>query len=954
MMPADAWERIRTLFDRARSLPPDRRAVMLDANDAEPAVRQAVHALLRAHDALESGMESGFLDQLDPLRAAPLLSDAAPPPDSSAPPDPDELTPGTEVGHYRIVRRLGRGGMGVVHLAHDPRLDRFVAIKLLPHHLSVNPVARHRFEEEARAASALDHRNIVTVYEIGDAPGGRLFIAMAYCEGATLRQELQAGPMPVERAITIATRVADGLAAAHQRGIVHRDIKPRNIIVTAGDTPKIVDFGIAQVTGSALAQAALTPGTIAYMSPEQTRGEPVDARADVWAAGALLYEMLAGRRVFAAGEEQALVSAIRSDDPEPLARLRPDAPASLCALVERCLAKDPVDRPADGGALLAELVAIGTPAPVAPRRRPLAPLAAVLALVTLVAAAGIGVQALTRTPALEPRRVAVAAFENRTGLAEHDDVANMAGFWIENGLWHVGFIEVVPLAAFSADPSLGDASPRTLARGAGARLLLAGALYRHDDVLRLQVRITDVKDGRLVAAVDPGEASLTAPLDAVEEMRRRVQSVLAARLDTVLTHVRAVDRPPRLEAYRAYLAGRDAHVAGDLPGALRNFRAAAALDSTFVLPRVISGLVLNLLGESAAADSVVRRLELERDALDAFSRAHVDWLRGVLSGDTRASRDGMQAAAALAPGSTLPNYQLAEETLELGQPAEAVRVLDSFIPEQGELRGWFPYWRILADALHLQRSHRRELREAQRAGNLYPDDPRALMIELQALAARGRIDGLESVLEAAIMRPRPGEPNPGALLLLSGLELRAHEPVWRRDRHRRAARGFLERAVAWYRASPDQGPRRRYELARALVALDRHEEARAVLEALRRAETGAAPGRSPFSPGSTPHSPDPIAYTGALGVLAAGTGDTADADAALAWLETVRDPYARGRPTYWRAAILAARGRHDDAVALLRDAFDQGLPHSIALHTAPELDVLREYRPFQVLMRPPD
>ena len=199
----------------------------------------------------------------------------------------------SSTSRYRILGPVGIGGMGVVYRAVDTLLDRTVALKFLPPMLTPNPRAKARFLDEARAASALDHPNVCTIYEVGETAEGQLYIAMAYYEGETLKRRLERGPLEVAEALHIALQVARGLAKAHRHGIVHRDIKPANLMVTADGIVKILDFGIAKLPEQVLADPLL--GTPAYMSPEQARGEEVDARSDVWSLGAVLYEMLAGR-----------------------------------------------------------------------------------------------------------------------------------------------------------------------------------------------------------------------------------------------------------------------------------------------------------------------------------------------------------------------------------------------------------------------------------------------------------------------------------------------------------------------------------------------------------------------------------------------------------------------------------------------------------------------------------
>jgi len=263
---------------------------------------------------------------------------------------------GRTVSHYQIVDRLGGGGMGLVYKARDTRLDRDVALKFLPKEWSHEPLLRERFSREARAASALDHPHICTVYDIGETDDGQLFIAMAYCTGPTLKIRIHEGPMPVEHAVGLAIQIASALESAHEAGIVHRDIKPANILLTDRDQAKIVDFGLAKLAGeAAVTREGSVIGTPAYMSPEQATGGDVDGRSDLWALGAVLYEMLTGRRAFSADHERAILYAITSSDPTPIHTMRADVPAELQRIVRRLLKRNPKERYQTAGELLGDL-----------------------------------------------------------------------------------------------------------------------------------------------------------------------------------------------------------------------------------------------------------------------------------------------------------------------------------------------------------------------------------------------------------------------------------------------------------------------------------------------------------------------------------------------------------------------------------------------------------------------
>ncbi len=252
---------------------------------------------------------------------------------------------GKIVSHYKILEKLGEGGMGVVYKAEDTKLKRTVALKFLPPELTRDPEAKKRFVREAQAASALDHSYIGTIYEINETEDGQLFIAMACYEGETLKQKIEKGPLKIKDAVEFAMQVAEGLANAHEQGIIHRDIKPDNVMVTGANRVKILDFGLAKLQGqSQFTKEGTTLGTVAYMSPEQLRGEDVDHRTDIWSLGVLIYEMVTGRVPFKGDYEQAVTYSILNEEPEPMTGLRTGVPMDLERIVAKAMAKEPAER----------------------------------------------------------------------------------------------------------------------------------------------------------------------------------------------------------------------------------------------------------------------------------------------------------------------------------------------------------------------------------------------------------------------------------------------------------------------------------------------------------------------------------------------------------------------------------------------------------------------------------
>jgi serine/threonine protein kinase len=322
------------------------------------------------------------------------------------------ITAGSKLGPYEVLSRLGAGGMGEVYRARDPKLNRELAIKLLPITLSTDKGFLARFQAEARAASALNHPNIITIHDLGEVDG-HSYILMELVDGKTVRELVDGGALPLKKTLQLAAQAAEGLAAAHARGIVHRDLKPENLMVTKDGVLKILDFGLAKTEtfgGSAEDQtvsAGITGtepgtvlGTVGYMSPEQASGQPVDFRGDQFSLGTILYEMITGKRAWRRKTPAESLVAIIREEAQPIAAAAPDTPTALRWIVERCLAKDPEDRYAatkdlarDLRALsehfsdLASGSAVGVRAPAAAKTR-LGPPALALAAAALLLGAG--------------------------------------------------------------------------------------------------------------------------------------------------------------------------------------------------------------------------------------------------------------------------------------------------------------------------------------------------------------------------------------------------------------------------------------------------------------------------------------------------------------------------------------------------------------------------------------
>src|SRR6476469_5571434 len=598
-MEPELWQRVTDLFDEAMTRGPKERIAFLEeACEGDRDLRKQVERLVKSHE--KSG---DFLESSAFAVAPELLTD-----------DRTSASVGELIGHYRIESLIGIGGMGEVYLARDERLGRKVALKLLPERLTADETQLSRFKTEARAASALNHPNILTVYEIG-AEGNRQFIATEFIEGMTLRASLACGRMNLRAALEIAVQVASALAAAHEAGVVHRDIKPENIMLRPDGYAKVLDFGIAKLTEQSPASDHYEVGTTAvlqtgpglvlgtghYMSPEQARGQTVDARSDIWSLGVVLYEMVGGIRPFLGDTPSDCVASILKTELPPLSGVLSDVPLKLESILQKALRKNSDERYqtikemlADLRNLKGELEAEGSSPQTKARagsivskiKRHKRGVLLTLAAILVAAAFAYSFYFVAPAPSPNEKSIAVLPFEN---LSEEKSNAYFADGIQDEILTRLSKIADLKVISRTSTQRYKNTSQSLseIANQLGVANLLEGSVQKTNDQVRINVQlIRAANDSHLWA--ETFDRKRTDIFSVESEVAKNIADRLRAKLTGREEEGIAAKPTDNPEAYDAYLRGlaytlKTGPSPADALGAQKYFREAVRLDPKFAL-----------------------------------------------------------------------------------------------------------------------------------------------------------------------------------------------------------------------------------------------------------------------------------------------------------------------------------------------------------------------------------
>jgi serine/threonine protein kinase len=646
------------------------------------------------------------------------------------------------ISHYKILEKLGGGGMGVVYKAEDTKLHRTVAVKFLPPELTRDDEAKQRFIQEAQAASSLDHSNICVVHEIDETNDGQIFICMNYYDGETLKKKIEKGPLKLDEAIEIAIQIAQGLLKAHEQKIIHRDIKPANIFITNDGVVKILDFGLAKLSGKTMiTKLGSTIGTIAYMSPEQARGEEVNQRTDIWSLGVVLYEMIIGKLPFRGEYEQAILYSIMSEEPSPITSLRTGIPLELERIINKALAKKPSERYQHIDEMLVDIKKIMNeihsvvsdrgkviPKQIKHSSSLLWISTSILALLILIVIGYLLINSSKETKIIDSINAAETDWKNSIAVLPFRDFSSkMDQEYFCNGMTDaiIGRLAKIPELKVIATTSVmryknTDKDIKEIGKELNVANILEGTIQKEKNRIRLTAQLINTENGFHIWA-ETYDREKKMVFEIQDNISKAISEALKVKLTAKARETSRAGQPQNLEAYEYFLRGMNLvntyiiyNRDEDFNSALSMFQKAIEIEPNYAA--AYTGLAwtyqhhIEVTSNLNYAPLVIKysKLAYQKNPNSAEANTAIGWVYHI-NGDNDRAFQSFQRALELNPNSMPINHVIGTFFANIGLCHQSIKFSQKAI----ELDPFYLY------ALTIEAGRWRDLGEFEKAESFY-------------------------------------------------------------------------------------------------------------------------------------------------------------------------------------------------------------------------------------------